>query len=123
MKHSHARSIFFALVSPLLVACSNNVTADSGADRLYGRWEKQESTLPPVSLDVRRTAAGAREGQVWLSSVTFTLPALIDDTTIVLANPTSSASAPFVAVLLSDGTLRATLRGTPDVIAVLHKVP
>ena len=107
----------------VLASCQDSLSGSRGADRLYGRWEKRESTLPPIALSVRKDDGGATVGQVWLSGVTYTLPAVLDDTSVVLANPASSALAPFVAVLKRDGTLQATIRGTPDVSAVLHRVP
>lgn len=105
------------------VACDDGPTNGKGADRLYGRWQKTENTLPPVTLQVRQEG-GATVGQVWLSGTTYTLPATLDDTMVVLANPVSSAPAPFVAVLKADGTLHATLRSnTSDVTAILHRAP
>jgi hypothetical protein len=95
-----------------LAACQSPTRADSSA--LYGRWDKLEKSMPPVTLEVRRSPSSftGAEGQVWLSGVTYTLPATVSDTSVVLADPVSSAPAPFVAVLQKDGTLRARLSGT-----------
>ena len=79
---------------------------------MLGRWEKLEKSLPPVTLELRRstTSFTGVEGQVWLSGVTYTLPATIVDSNVVLADPVSSGPAPFVAVV-RDGALRVRLNG------------
>lgn len=94
----------------LLAACRSPTTAL--APRLHGRWEKLEKSMPPIVLELRRGAAGD-EGQVWLSGVTYTLPAVLTDTSVVLAAPASSKPAPFVGVLQTDGRLRVRLDGDP----------
>lgn len=124
MKTRH-RLLAVAVASTLLASCSDSLASNETAfteAMLLGRWEKREQTLPPVALDVRREGSST-VGQVWLSGVTYTLPAVLDDSSVVLANPASSALAPFVGVLQKDGTMRATLRGQPDYIATLHRVP
>lgn len=123
MKPITARGPLLIALAAFAVACDEGPTNGKGADRLFGRWQKTENTLPPVTLQVRQEG-GATVGQVWLSGTTYTLPATLDDTMVVLANPASSALAPFVAVLKADGTLRATLRSNnSEVTAVLHRAP
>lgn len=104
-----------------LVACAETELVGLNADRVVGRWQKVEESLPPVTLEVRRETSGL-VGQVWLSGVTYTLPATIDDSSVVLANPASSALAPFVGVVQKDGSMRATLRGQSDYTARLQKI-
>ena len=45
--------------------------------------------LPPVTLEVRREGS-ATVGQVWLSGVTYTLPATLNDTSVILADGSES---------------------------------
>ena len=94
----------------LLSACRTAPTA--ARPSLYGTWEKAESTLPPVSLVVRRTVEGD-QGELTLSGVRLAIQATLTDTSIVLADPVSSKPAVLVAVLQKDGTLRARLDGNP----------
>lgn len=115
------RKAAFTVAAGALVACSETELVGLTADRVVGRWQKLEESLPPVTLEVRRES-GALVGQVWLSGVTYTLPATIDDSSIVLANPVSSAIAPFVGVIQKDGSMRATLRAQTDYTARLLKV-
>jgi hypothetical protein len=122
MKSSRGSGVVAALFAVAMVSCGGEVTVVGATEGLYGQWEKREQTLPPVTLSVRREGT-ATVGQVWLSGVTYTLPAVLDDTMVVLANPASSALAPFVGVLQKDGTMRATLRGQPDLVTTLHKIP
>lgn len=111
------RSLISLLALPVALACGDSSTGITPA-QFYGRWERTSDGLPPVSLSVRLEGAST-VGQVWLSGVTYTLPAVIDDSTIVLANPASSQLAPFVGVMLRDGVMRATLRGQTDVVVEL----
>ena len=116
----------------LLVAagCTTTVVDDTDArlsatapsTRLYGRWEKVEKSLPPITLELRRGATGP-EGQVWLSGVTYTLAADVTDTSVVLADPASSRLAPFVGRLQKDGRLFVRLDGQPPVEAYLVRLP
>lgn len=111
------RSLISLFALPLALACGESSTGITPA-AFYGQWERTEDVLPPVSLTVRVEGTGT-VGQVWLSGVTYTLPAVIDDSTIVLANPASSQLAPFVGVMLRNGVMRATLRGQSDVVVEL----
>ena len=104
----------------LLSACGAPTTTKATSERLYGLWGKTDETLPPVFLDVRREADGD-VGQLWLSGVTYTLPARLDDTSVVLARPESSRSAVLVGMLRPDGRLRVRLDGDPPVEATLDK--
>jgi hypothetical protein len=88
------------------------------AANLLGRWEKVEKSLPPVLLELRSTAQGV-EGQVWLSGVTYTLPAVLADSIVSLIEPTDATR--LVGVLQKDGRLRVTFRGEPPVEAFLVK--
>jgi hypothetical protein len=108
-------------LSALLLACRTTPT-EEGAP-LYGRWQKLEKSLPPITLELRRGANGA-EGQVWLSGATYTLPAtFLGDTSVVLADPASSRLAPFVGTLENDGRLHVRLDGQPPVDAYLVRQP
>jgi hypothetical protein len=108
-------------LSALLLACRTTPT-EEGAP-LYGRWQKLEKSLPPITLELRRGANGA-EGQVWLSGTTYTLPAtFVGDTSVVLADPASSRLAPFVGTLEKDGRLHVRLDGQPPVDAYLVRQP
>jgi hypothetical protein len=101
----------------LLAACGRTPgdlgpSAQLSEAALLGRWEKLEKSLPPITLELRRstTSFTGIEGQIWLSGMTYTLPATIVDTNVVLADPVSSGPAPFVAVY-RDGALRVRLNG------------
>ena len=131
MPTSHA--VRRAAIVALLVApgCTTTVVDDGDArlaataasTRLYGRWEKVETSLPPITLELRGGARGS-EGQVWLSGITYTLPAtFVGDTSVVLADPASSRLAPFVGVLEKDGRLRVRLDAEPLVTAYLVRQP
>jgi hypothetical protein len=112
VRASHAIAASLAL----LAACTDAPTARS--EELFGRWEKVEKSMPPITLEIRRESTGP-VGQVWLSGVTYTLPATVDDSSVTLARPESSTLAPVYGVLLPDGRLRVVLRGTPDYEATL----
>lgn len=103
-----------------LAACADSTTSSRQPEQFYGRWQKTDASLPPVTLSVTREGSGV-VGQVWLSGVTYTLPATLDDTSIVLADPASSKLAPFVGVITAPGVMRATLRGGSDVIVELRR--
>ena len=99
-----------------LAACR----APTGAPAsLYGRWEKLEQSLPPITLELRRSASGDDEGQVWLSGVTYTLPATVRGTSVVLGDPLAFATPPFVGELQKDGTMRVRLNRNPPHEATL----
>lgn len=88
-----------------------------------GNWGRADtSVLPPVTLEVRLEQSGY-VGQVWLSGVTYTWPAVLTDSTMSLANPASSQLAPFSAVVVSRDELRATLRSPnqPDIVVQLYR--
>jgi hypothetical protein len=107
-------------LAAVLMACRPTPT-EHRAD-FFGRWQKLEQSLPPITLELRRGATGA-EGQVWLSGTTYTLPAtFVGDTSVVLADPASSRLAPFVGVLEKDGRLRVRLDGQPPVEAHLVRM-
>ena len=90
-------------------------------EQLHGRWTRTVNELPPVTLELR-TEGSATVGQVWLSGTTYTLPAILSDTSVVLANPVSSALAPFSGVVTNGGEMHATLRGTAsEFVVVLRK--
>lgn len=93
----------FAAAAYLVFVASCASPSEPGAT-FYGRWQKIDKSLPPITLELRRGANGP-EGQVWLSGTTFTLPATLDDTSVVLANPASSALAPLVGLMQKDGRL------------------
>jgi hypothetical protein len=112
--------IIVVAAAAALGACGSSTTAPS-TEQYFGRWERVGGGLPPVVLAVRREG-GATVGQVWLSGVTYTLPATFNDTSVVLADPASSKLAPFVGVIKSAGTMRATLRGEPDLVVELQRV-
>jgi hypothetical protein len=114
------RSLLLRLGVVALAACQSPTRA-TVPTALYGRWEKIEKSMPPITLEVRAstTSFTGSEGQVWLSGVTYTLPASLDDTSVVLADPVSSGPAPFVAVLQKNGTLRVRLNGEPPHEATL----
>jgi hypothetical protein len=106
-----------------LHACGAPTTTKAAAERLYGLWGKTDETLPPIFLDVRHEASGD-VGQVWLSGVSYTLPAVVNDTSVVLARPESSRPAEhflLVGVLRPDGRLRVRLDGDPPVEATLDR--
>jgi hypothetical protein len=103
-----------------LNACGAPTTTKAAAERLYGLWGKTDETLPPIFLDVRHEASGD-VGQVWLSGVSYTLPAVVNDTSVVLARPESSRPAALVGVLRPDGRLRVRVDGAPPVEATLDK--
>lgn len=115
-----ARSlVLFSTVALALSAC--NSTTEAGRESMYGRWSRTTNDLPPVTLEVRREN-GAAVGQVWLSGVTYTYPAFLDDTSVVVANPVSSALAAFHGVLTGGGEMRATLRNNAsEVVVTLRK--
>ncbi|MBV9879661.1 MAG: hypothetical protein JO180_04155 [Gemmatirosa sp.] len=112
-------ALLFAGACHSATAVPDGLTASSA--RLLGRWQKVDHSLPPVTLEVRAStsAFSGYEGQVWLSGVTYTLPARLDDSSVVLADPVSSGPAAFVAVLQKDGTLVARLGGQPSTEARL----
>jgi hypothetical protein len=109
----------FALLAALN-ACGAPTTNKDAAERLFGLWGKTDETLPPIFLDVRHEASGD-VGQVWLSGVSYTLPAVVNDTSVVLARPESSRPAALVGVLRPDGRLRVRLDGDPPVEATLDR--
>lgn len=112
----------FVLLGTAVLAFSACDSA-TGVDRnqFFGRWTKTTNDLPPVTLEVR-SENGATVGQVWLSGVTYTYPAVVDDTSVVLANPVSSGLAAFQGVLISGNEMRATLRGgANETVVVLRK--
>lgn len=115
------RSIVAAL-SMLTVSagCDNPHSPRVDPERFYGRWSKNSFGIPPVTVLIR-SEAGAATGQVWLSGVTYTLPATFTDSSVVLANPVLSSRAPFVGVLLKNGSMRVTLSGEPDHVDTLTK--
>ena len=112
------------IVAAALVAVAACHTSTAAAPRppLWGRWQKLETSLPPVTLEVRTNLMGQYEGQVWLSGVTYTLPATLDDTSVVLIDAADSHRPPLVGVLQKDGRLRVTIGGTPPVEALLVRL-
>ena len=86
--------------------------APTGPGSFYGRWDKLEDSLPPVSLELRHGANGD-EGQVWLSGRTFTLPATFRGDSVLLEDPRAFATPPLVGELQRDGTMRVRLSGNP----------
>lgn len=121
---SHQWKFVASLLLVCVAACHSPVapiTPSDPAAPFLGRWERVDQGLPPVALVVRREG-DALVGQVWLSGVTYTLPATFDDTSVVLANPAASTRAPFVGVLTLSWKMRATLTGQPDVVVTLQKM-
>ena len=94
-----------------LAACRAPVDVAPAAV-LYGRWEKIDTSLPPVTLELRRGASGD-EGQVWLSGRTFTFPATLRGDSVVVEDPAAFAMPALVGELQRDGTLRVRLSGDP----------
>ena len=103
-----------------VAACDNPTTTKSASVRLYGLWGKTDETIPPIFLDVRHEAGGD-VGQVWLSGVTYTLPATVGDSTVRIARPESSQRPALYGVLRADGRLHVQLNGEPPFDAVLDK--
>lgn len=111
-----ARSLVsFTTLVLALSGCDS--TTGAGPEQFYGRWSRTTDALPPVTLEVRKEN-GAAVGQVWLSGVTYTYPAFIDDSSVVVANPVSSSLAAFQGVLERNGEMRATLRSNGNELIV-----
>ncbi|MGV3708714.1 MAG: hypothetical protein ACO1Q7_07730 [Gemmatimonas sp.] len=112
------KTLFTALAATIVAGCDDSLSPREQAGQFAGRWERVGDALPPVTLSVR-AENGGHVGQVWLSGVTYTLPARFDDSTVVLANPISSAPAPFVGTLVKRNTMTARISGNPDVFVTL----
>ena len=101
----------------LTAACNDPVKPIDPVDQFVGFWVKGTPDLPPVTVEIRRES-DRLVGQVGLSGVTYTWPAYVVDSMVVITNPVSSALAPFTGTLKSDGKMRAILRGGSSEVEV-----
>jgi hypothetical protein len=108
------RKALIAVVAAAAVSgCSDTLSPGEQAKQFSGRWGARLAiALPPVALSVR-AENGGHVGQVWLSGVTYTLPARFEESKVVLADQISSAPAAFVGTLLNKNTMSARLGNDP----------
>ncbi len=82
----------FSLVALLALAGCEGTNADPSTpsalatvpgERLLGRWQVAEATLPPTTIEMTRVGDATR-ARVWLSGITYEGRATGDDTSVVI---------------------------------------